>query len=183
MVLKDINLFLVFLIDLVKLCVLGVIRLVKWAIQLLQKAYKKLATVDKLFLLFWGSAMLFLIQEWRSYSIRLAENYTVSRHKIYSDDFLVFVIFMGLAMLLWSSRFTPDSQEEKPIKSLNRLSLLFIIASIVLYGLTLIFPERVAPTDEASFTWQFYAFGVSLVGCLITGYRGITNYAQYPSNA
>lgn len=112
-----------------------------------------------------------LMQQWRGYRIHM-DNLS-DYHGIYTDDLLIFFLLIGLLFLsaLYTFLFQPVS--EKAAKNIKRLRI--VIAAIILFGflITLIFPERVAPVKEASFTMWFYLFGLFSVLAAVSGVLGI----------
>ena len=143
--------------------------ILKWVLSY----WNNLPSVEKFFTLNLVILAFFLSQGWRAYEINFATEYGYY-HKIYTDDFFLFFIFILLAVFttfFW--RLHAHS---------NKLIVFFRIFSLggifLLWVMNLLSPERIASTSEADFTYQFYIFGIFAFSGLISGFLGIINYTQ-----
>ncbi len=161
------------LLKLFNIIVTGIYKILKDILKWALSYWNNLPFAEKFFTLNLIILAFFLSQGWRAYEISFATEYTYY-HKIYTDDFFLFFIFIILAVsttFFW--RLDVHS---------NKLIVFFRIFSLggifLLWVMNLLLPERIASTPEADFTYQFYIFGIFAFFGLISGFLGIINYTQ-----
>lgn len=141
------------------------------------KIRTRLSHNEQLFLLFLLLLSVLLLTRWRSYEM-VYNSQLVFDHGITTDDFLLYVIFLGISFLPALVQLFPANDQNSQVKYLYLLRITGLGLTTFYYLLTLVDPSRIAATTEASFTWQFFLFGLLLIAGWITGIPGIRDYAQ-----
>ena len=161
------------LIHFIRVVILGVYHVIKRFVLFCVESLKKLNFYEKGFLVSLIVASFLVLSEWMTYSIEFDKNHMISRHRIYTDDFLLFVIcfvFAGSSLL----RNFAD-KDHKSLGLFIYIRMFSLFAAFLLYLISLIYPERISSSPEAAFTWQFYSFGLVLPITLFFGYKGMSN--------
>lgn len=150
----------------------GLARISLTTFQAFLELWRRLPITEQLYLIFTFGLVFFLMQAWRSYTMHFSANYSLN-HGIYSDDFLYFFMLLIIGFIT-SLVHTIINRIEPKVLRLARLARIVSSCLVLfLFFLSFIWPSRIAATDEATFTWQFYLFGLFSVLALITGYLGI----------
>lgn len=118
----------------------------------------------------------FTFVPWRGYRIRFGDD--ERKHGIYSDDFAIILLgcLVATYALLWF--LLPREPRVLRKAQVYRYTGLAIVAVFALWNF--INPQRIAATQEASFTWAFYTFLLIVFLWVISGVLGSRSYAQYP---
>ncbi len=149
----------------------GLVELGRQTYSLLKQLLLRLPFWERVHWFFSLLCLVLLLQPWRGYDIALGEQ--MHYHRIYSDDFLLFVILFGASLSPAIFYFADGYAQEKYKNVALVVRLLGLGAVLLLFFLNVLFAERVANTTEASFTWQFYLFGISVLIDSVVGYMGI----------
>ena len=156
-----------FFIEYFTIVIYGIISIIKRILSFCLKIWSYISTTDRVLLISTFISVPFLVGGWRSYYITFSEEYSYF-HKISTDDLLIF-LFLKIIIFLsifWLSFFNKYKVSIKIIQYISVLGLVFI------FLLNYMFPEKITPSKETNFTWQFYHYGVMLVFILISSFLG-----------
>lgn len=165
------------IIDFIRILYRGIKSVYARFYQSLKLLVLRLPLHERVFLLLMLSSGFLLTRNWRSYEIEF-ESIGAVDHGILTDDFLLYVIFHTVTVFPVLIRLSYRELEKVHYNWAIVLRTGGLAVITLFYVLTIIYPSRVAPTDEASFTVYFYLFGVFLLAEWVTGILGIKNYAQ-----
>lgn len=163
--------------DLVRELLLGSLRVFMFGTAALWRLPTRLNIAERVFLLLLAVSGLLLAGGWLGYTISFQAE-TPVYHTIMTDDFLWYFIFHGLAFLpvIIELLYPVCSSSEFRLAFGLRIAGLGGIS--ILYLLTIADPQRISPTTEGAFTWNFYAFGLMNLAIWASGIRGMVLYAQ-----
>jgi len=170
-----------FFTEFVKLLGFGFYSMLKYFFKLLRKLLNKLNICERIYVLTSLMLGVFLLNSWQSYDIKFSEGQTF-HHKIYTDDFLIMIIFLALSLIpvlikMISEKFEDfENSLTKNTMLITRIIGLLVVS--VIYMLNILFPERMSLAQQASYNWAFYGFGILLIPYWIIGLLGIKSYAQ-----
>lgn len=159
----------------------GLLSLTSLFAKLLAKFAKKVNIYEYFFLfLLTGSAYLFS-RGFLGYELNLGSQKTLY-HTIVSDDFFWFSLFHFIAFLPLVVEILYPVCNSLEFRLAFGLRIFGLLGISILYLLSWINPQRIAPVKEAQFTIWFYFFGLNLLALWAGGILGMVRYAQRSHN-
>ncbi|MDH5716614.1 MAG: hypothetical protein OEZ22_03135 [Spirochaetia bacterium] len=166
-----------FVINLIKISIIGFFQVIYRFYLFLKETFLFYVLTEKLFIISTLGMIFFLIQGWRSYIIQFGIEKDKS-HAIYTDDFLLFVIFILISLIPSLFILFRIKLSKNYFISLFTVRVFGLAGISYLYYLNFSYPERIAPLEHADYTFYFYSFLVCLISACINGFLGLINQAQ-----
>ncbi len=138
--------------------------------------FKGLPFSERAFAALTVAVAFFTFVPWRGYRIRFGDD--ERKHGIYSDDFAIILLGCLIATIALMWFLLPREPRVLRKAQVYRYTGLVIVTVFALWNL--INPQRIAATNEANFTWAFFAFLVVTFLWVVSGVLGSRSYAQYP---
>lgn len=137
--------------------------------------FRRLPASEQAFVFLTGAVVVFTFLPWRTYPIRFGGELP-RRHGIYSDDFALILLGCIVALLPALGYIMPANSRVLAKIRFWRIGGVTLVLVLALVNWLL--PQRIAPTQEATFAWSFYAFQALAFLWGIMGLLGVRTYAQ-----
>ncbi len=150
---------------------MGISRMVKKLYGEFLRKYNRQNIWERVFL--WMPFLLWflLMQPWRGFHVNVRD--FSDYHGLYTNDLLILFFFIGVLFASGVYRLMVENSDKKMNQIQMGIRVLFSGLIFLFFILNLIFPSRVAPTQDATFTVWFFFFGGFTIVTLLCAVLGI----------